>query len=114
MKRREFLKTMGSFGVAAGLPAGRPLETVRVGVIGLGARGSFHDVYDAASWSAIAPLSERSVANRSLPVDVPDFTRGRYKSRQPLQVARASESGRFPVSLPARNQERTNERKMPS
>jgi len=72
------------------------------------------DVYDAASWSAISPLSERSVANRSLPVDVPDFTRGRYKSREPLQVARASESGRFPVSVPARNQDRTNERKMPS
>jgi predicted dehydrogenase len=44
------------------------------------------DVYDAASWSSIAPLSERSVANRSLPVDVPDFTRGRYRERAPLPV----------------------------
>jgi hypothetical protein len=74
------------------------------------------DVYDAASWSAISPLSEKSVLNRSLPVDVPDFTRGRYKSREPLQVALASSSGRFPESLPfpARNQDRRNERKMPS
>ena len=72
------------------------------------------DVYDAASWSAISPLSERSVANRSLPVDVPDFTRGRYKTREPLQVARASESGRLSESLPARNHDRRNERKMPS
>jgi predicted dehydrogenase len=72
------------------------------------------DVYDAASWSAISPLSERSVANRSLPVDVPDFTRGRYKTREPLQVARASESRRFLESLPATNQAITNERKIPS
>lgn len=72
------------------------------------------DVYDAASWSAISPLTERSVANRSLPVDIPDFTRGRYKTREPLQVARASFSGRFPESFPTRNHERTNERKMPS
>ena len=72
------------------------------------------DVYDAASWSAISPLTERSVANRSLPVDIPDFTRGRYKTREPLQVARASESGRLPLSFPARNHDRTNERKMPS
>jgi len=72
------------------------------------------DVYDAASWSAISPLSERSVANRSLPVDIPDFTRGRYRTREPLQVARASESGRFPASFPTRNHDRRNERKIPS
>lgn len=72
------------------------------------------DVYDAASWSAISPLSERSVANRSLPVDIPDFTRGRYKTREPLQVALASESRRLPESLPIRNQERRNERNIPS
>ena len=42
MKRREFLKTMGAFGVSAGLPKAKPIDTVRVGVIGLGARGSFH------------------------------------------------------------------------
>jgi predicted dehydrogenase len=44
------------------------------------------DVYDAASWSVVSPLSERSVANRSLPVDVPDFTRGRYRERAPLPI----------------------------
>ena len=44
------------------------------------------DVYDAAAWSAIAPLSERSVANRLLPVDVPDFTRGAWREREPLGV----------------------------
>jgi len=44
------------------------------------------DVYDAAAWSAIGPLSEKSVASRSRSVDVPDFTRGRWKTRQPLAV----------------------------
>ena len=37
------------------------------------------DVYDAAAWSAPAPLSEMSVAKGSAPVPFPDFTRGRWK-----------------------------------
>lgn len=41
------------------------------------------DVYDAALWSAIAPLSEWSVANRSDSVDVPDFTRGSWETNKP-------------------------------
>lgn len=44
------------------------------------------DVYDAASWSAIAPLSEWSVANRSETIDVPDFTRGAWRNNQPVDV----------------------------
>ncbi len=36
------------------------------------------NVYDAAAMSVITPLSEWSVANRSRPIDVPDFTRGRW------------------------------------
>ena len=44
------------------------------------------DVYDAASWSVIGPLSEKSVANRSTSVDVPDFTRGRWKTTPPLGI----------------------------
>ena len=44
-------------------------------------------VYDAAAWSAIAPLSERSVANRSAAVDFPDFTRGQWKTTPPLTIA---------------------------
>ena len=44
------------------------------------------DVYDAATWSAIAPLSEKSVAARSRPVDVPDFTRGKWKQRVPIDA----------------------------
>ena len=44
------------------------------------------DVYDAAAWSCISPLSEWSVAHRSQSIDVPDFTRGRWKTREPLGI----------------------------
>jgi hypothetical protein len=40
------------------------------------------DVYDAASWSVISPLSELSVAKRGRSVDIPDFTRGAWKVRK--------------------------------
>lgn len=43
------------------------------------------DVYDAASWSCISALSEWSVANRSQSIDVPDFTRGRWKDMKPFE-----------------------------
>lgn len=44
------------------------------------------DVYDAALWSAIAPLSEKSVANRSNSVDIPDFTNGAWKINAPVEL----------------------------
>lgn len=44
------------------------------------------DVYDAALWSAVAPLSESSVSNRSTSVDVPDFTSGSWKTNQPVDI----------------------------
>ncbi|MDX1546828.1 MAG: Gfo/Idh/MocA family oxidoreductase [Rhodothermales bacterium] len=37
------------------------------------------NVYDAAVHSAICELTERSVAEGSRPVEIPDFTRGRWK-----------------------------------
>jgi hypothetical protein len=36
-------------------------------------------VYDAAAWSCLQELSALSVANRSVPVGIPDFTRGAWK-----------------------------------
>lgn len=41
------------------------------------------DVYDAASWSCVFPLSGASVANKSKSIDVPDFTRGTWKNNKP-------------------------------
>lgn len=42
------------------------------------------DVYDAAAWSAISPLSEESIANGSAPMQIPDFTRGKWKTNKPI------------------------------
>jgi hypothetical protein len=47
------------------------------------------DVYDAAAWSVVSALSEKSVATRSRPVDFPDFTRGRWKTRESLGIVEA-------------------------
>lgn len=44
-------------------------------------------VYDAAAWSVISPLSEASVANRGRSTDIPDFTRGGWKTAKPLDIA---------------------------
>ena len=44
------------------------------------------DVYDAAAWSCIFPLSCASVAGGSTPMPVPDFTRGSWESTPPLGI----------------------------
>jgi hypothetical protein len=44
-------------------------------------------VYDAAAWSCIIETSIRSVATGSSPVNIPDFTRGLWKTMQPLGIA---------------------------
>ena len=51
------------------------------------------DVYDAALWSCIAPLSEWSVANRSNSIDVPDFTSGAWKTNKPGMDISLSKGG---------------------
>lgn len=37
------------------------------------------DVYDAAEWSCIAELSEQSALQGGVPIQIPDFTRGRWR-----------------------------------
>ncbi len=44
------------------------------------------DVYDAALWSSIAPLSEWSVSHRSNSINVPDFTSGSWKTNLPVDI----------------------------
>ncbi|MCA9438124.1 MAG: Gfo/Idh/MocA family oxidoreductase [Candidatus Omnitrophica bacterium] len=41
------------------------------------------DVYDSATMSSVVGLSGESIANGSMPVECPDFTRGRWKTRKP-------------------------------
>lgn len=45
------------------------------------------DVYDAALWSSVSPLSVWSVANRSNSINVPDFTRGAWKKNAPVDIS---------------------------
>lgn len=42
------------------------------------------DVYDAAIWSVLSPLSEQSIAGNSKPMEIPDFTKGQWKTRAPV------------------------------
>ncbi len=44
------------------------------------------DVYDAAAWSSIFPLSVKSTAKDSQSVEVPDFTRGAWRVNMPWGV----------------------------
>jgi hypothetical protein len=131
--RRDFVKigaaagaawAMGREGLAADASDVKapPIENVRVGIVGIGNRGTFllrllleqegvevkavcdwlevhrliralqtgtppdMDVYDAAAWSCITELSEKSVADRSRPMDFPDFTHGRWKTTPPIGI----------------------------
>lgn len=58
------------------------------------------DVYDMASWMAITPLSEQSIATGGTPQAIPDFTRGKWILRESKDV----------VELPNPN-EKTTENK---
>ena len=42
------------------------------------------DVYDAATWSAITPLSEQSIQLGNQTVEFPDFTNGKWMQRKPV------------------------------
>ena len=44
------------------------------------------DVYDAASWMVITALSEESIAEGGKPMQIPDFTRGKWLEREPVDV----------------------------
>ncbi|HWQ53846.1 MAG TPA: Gfo/Idh/MocA family oxidoreductase [Bryobacteraceae bacterium] len=42
------------------------------------------DACDTATWSAIVPLTQQSVASRSAPVEFPDFTEGKWQTAKPV------------------------------
>jgi hypothetical protein len=44
------------------------------------------DVYEAVTWMSVTALSEQSIANGSVPVECPDFTRGKYKTRKTVDT----------------------------
>ena len=45
------------------------------------------DVYDLAEWCSLIPLTEISLDNNSAPVEIPDFTRGRWDKLNGVQFA---------------------------
>jgi len=42
------------------------------------------DVYDLATWYAITPLSEKSIAQGGQVQQIPDFTKGKWTNRKPI------------------------------
>jgi hypothetical protein len=44
------------------------------------------DVYDAASWSVVTPLSALSLETGNKPIEFPDFTRGGWKESRELGI----------------------------
>ena len=74
------------FKLSEEIRSGDYLEDYRLIDALLKGRTPDYDVYDAASWSAVTGLSEQSVANRSRPVDFPDFTKGQWKTRSPIEI----------------------------
>jgi hypothetical protein len=40
------------------------------------------DVYDLATWYAITPLSEKSIAENGQVQTIPDFTRGKWQTKK--------------------------------
>lgn len=50
------------------------------------------NIYDSVMWSAITPLSELSVASKSLSIPFPDFTGGKWKDKNNLEIMRVIEN----------------------
>ena len=51
------------------------------------------DVYDGASMSSVLPLSEWSVNNHSYPIEIPDFTKGAWKTNKRNMDINLAEGG---------------------
>jgi len=46
------------------------------------------DAYDAAAWLSIGVLTEQSIAQNGAPVDIPDFTKGKWEDREPAPTGK--------------------------
>jgi hypothetical protein len=80
----EIAQKVGGHGGMDFIMLYRLLECVRGGL------APDSDVYDCASWSAVAPLSVASVSGGSAPVEFPDFTRGKWRERAVSAIATQS------------------------
>lgn len=76
----ELARRMGGHGGMDFLMLYRIIECLRKG------EPLDQNLYEGVYWSAIAPLSEKSVAEDGMPQDFPDFTRGEWQNTRPLQI----------------------------
>ena len=80
-RQGEIAKKVGGHGGMDFIMLYRLLQCVREGL------APDMDVYDSATWAAIAPLSVTSVSRGSAPVEFPDFTAGKWKQRSISAIA---------------------------
>ena len=74
-------KSVGSgHGGMDGIMRYRIIESLRKGM------PMDQNVYEGAFWSAVTELSGRSVDQNGAPQQFPDFTRGKWKSTNPLGI----------------------------
>lgn len=78
-KLGEIAKQVGAHGGGDFLMDWRTIDCLRNGL------PLDQDVYDAALWSSIGPLTEWSVANQAT-IKIPDFTAGAWEKNQPLDI----------------------------
>jgi hypothetical protein len=76
----DFAKKVGGHGGTDSLMNYRFLDCVRQGIT------PDLTVYDAAGWSALLDISDRSVRDGSIPIAYPDFTRGGWQTLKPLPL----------------------------
>lgn len=76
----ELAKKMGGHGGMDFLMLFRIIECLRNG------EPLDQNVYEGCFWSAVGPLSEKSVAEDGAPQAFPDFTRGNWKTTKPLGI----------------------------
>lgn len=76
----EVAKKMGGHGGMDYLMLLRIVECLRNG------EALDQNVYEGAFWSSVTPLSIASVAQDGMPQDFPDFTRGDWKTTEPLAI----------------------------
>ena len=76
----EMAKKMGGHGGMDFMMLYRIIECLRNG------EPLDQNVYEGCHWSAVGPLSENSIAQGGSPQAFPDFTRGKWKSTEPLHV----------------------------
>lgn len=76
----ELSQKMGGHGGMDFLMLFRMVECLRLGL------PLDQNLYEGCFWSAVAPLSEKSVAEDGMPQDFPDFTRGGWRETRPLGI----------------------------